>query len=317
MKKYYTAVLFLFIFLPINLNLLAPKTVQAATSDTSVIIQPSQIEITASPDQKLARKFSIINRSNFYVKLKLIVKDYKQVSNTGKIQFYDAKMEPASSWLIPQYLEIGLKPLETRDVGLVVSVPKDFSGGGHYGAILFQSADNSSNVNTADFGELVLMTVTGSGIKTTAIIKSFSLWTAGMFQQGNPVDFNFKMQNSGNTHFDAQGKLVLQDWLGKTIGSYNVGQLTVYPGTNRLFVWRWNGTPSFGIYKASVLLSDPSLNNQFRTVDGLWFVIFPWTAALSILLLVAVIFMVVKLRKKILSRLPVRIPVRSVRVMDK
>lgn len=294
--------LFLFIFLPVNLSLLSPIPAQAQTSlDTSVVIQPSKIEVTASPDQKLARSFSVINRSNYYVNLKLTVKDYRQVSEDGKLQFYDASKEQAALWLVPQYLQIGLKPLETKTVGIVINVPKDFSGGGHYGAILFQPAVNSNNVNVNNgFGELVLLTVTGSNIKSSTVVKSASFWT-GFMQQGNPVDFNFKMQNTGNTHFDTQGKLVLKDWLGKEIGNYNIGNLTVYPKTSRLFKWRWNGTPYFGIYKAEVMVSGPASNNKFQTIDGAWFIIFPWQITLFVLLLAGAVFAVVRYRGRIFS----------------
>ena len=284
----------LFVFFASSLN----SSAQAASTDTSVVIQPSKVEITASPNQKLSRSFSVINRSNFNVSLKLIVKDYKQISEDGRLEFYDAKTEPATSWLVPQYLQISLKPLETKDVGFVVSVPKDFSGGGHYGSILFQSAGSASNVVTSNFGELVLLTVTGSGIKTNAIAQSMNFWTGGL-QQGNPVDFNFKMQNTGNTHFDAQGKLILRDWMGKEIGNFDVGQLTIYPKTSRLFKWRWNGTPSAGIFQADVMLSDPSVSQKLKLVDSARFVIFPWPIALAVLFVGIIVFAVIRYRKKI------------------
>ena len=159
----------------------------------------------------------------------------------------------------------------------------------------------AGNVSTNNFGELVLLTVTGSDIKATAAVRSVSLWT-GFMQQGNPVDFNFRMKNDGNTHFDAQGQLVLTDWLGKKIGSYDVGQLTVYPKTSRLFQWRWSGTPMIGIYEASVLLSSPGANNKFNPVDGMWFILFPWEAVLGILVAFAIVFALIKYRAFYLSK---------------
>lgn len=290
----------LFIFLPINLNLLVPTPALAATADTSVVIQPSSTEVTASPGQKIAKSFLIINRSNYYLQLKLVVKDYKQVSDNGKIEFYDAASQKASTWIIPQYLEIGLNPLETKQVGFVVSVPKDLSGGGHYGAILFQPVTGTQSLGPDNFGELVLLTVTGTNVKSAAVVKSVNFWT-GFMQQGNPVDFNFKMQNTGNTQFDTQAKLVLQNWLGKEIGNYNIGQLTVYPQTDRVFQWRWTGTPFIGIYKAEVMLSDPGANNTFKPIDGEWFVIFPWEMTLIVLAVAVIVFAFARYGKKFYS----------------
>lgn len=293
----------LFIFLPLVAAILFPS-VSFAASDTSIVIQPSKIEVTASPDQKIARSFSIINRSNFNVILKLIVKDYKQVSEDGGLQFYDSKTEPANLWIVPQYLQVGLKPLETKEISFVVNVPKDFSGGGHYGAILFQPVGDTSNISTSNFGELVLLTVAGSGLKTSAIAKVVNFST-GIFQQGNTVDFSFKMQNTGNTHFDTQGKLVVKNWLGSDIGNFNIGQLTVYPNTSRVFTWRWNGTPSLGLFRVEVLLSSSASGQNLKSVGSAWFIILPWQVLLIILLVGVAIFALIRYREKVLKLLGV------------
>jgi hypothetical protein len=298
-KKFLSATTLLFIFLPFNLSLLSPGLAMAATSsDTSVVLQPPKIMVTASPGQKISRRFSIINRSNYPLTLKLVVKDYRQISEDGKIEFYDAQTEPASSWIVPEYLQIGLKPLETKEIGIVINVPNDFTGGGHYGSVLFQSVEGSQSLGD-NFGELVLLTVTGNDMKVAATAKTIGFGT-GIFQTGNPVDFNFKMQNVGNTHFTSQGRLVVKDWLGKEIGSYNVGNVVVYPGTSRLFRWQWTNTPSFGLYKAEVWLSDASSSNPgLKLIDGRWFILFPWQWAVGILLALLAVFVLVKSRKAI------------------
>ncbi|MDP3882513.1 MAG: hypothetical protein Q8Q48_00450 [Candidatus Staskawiczbacteria bacterium] len=298
MFKKIALITLLFIFLPLNLNLLAPKFASAATNDdTAVVLQPSKTMVTASPGQKVSRSFSIINRSNYPLTLKLVVKDYKQISDDGKLEFYDAEIEPASSWIVPQYLQIGLKPLETKEIGFVINVPENFTGGGHYGVILFESVDGSQGLGTSSFGELILLTVAGNDLKVGATAKTVNFYT-GLMQQGNPVDFNFKMQNIGNTHFISQGKLILKDWLGKEAGNYNVGELIVYPGTEKLFQWRWSDTPGIGLYKAEVWLADASANDTgLKLVDGRWFILFPWMWAVGILLAILSIFALVKFRK--------------------
>lgn len=291
-KKFF--IIFLFFA---ALGLFSATLIKAAT-DTSIITQPSSIEISASPGQKLARTFSVINRSNYYVKFKVVVKDYRQSSENGNLEFYDNKIDPASEWLIPQYLEIGLKPLESKDVGIVVNIPKEFGGGGHYGAVLFQS-EGGAAVDNNNFGTLVLLNITGANIAPSAIAKTVSFGTTP-FQQGNPVDFKFRVQNVGNTHFETQGKLVLKNWLGKEIGNYNIGQMTIYPKTVRLFTWRWNSTSRLGIYKAEVWLADSS--NKSKLADGAWFILFPWPVALISLAAIALLMIFVRFRKYILSR---------------
>jgi hypothetical protein len=302
-KLFLTFLFFSIIFAPFAL-------VNATTSDTSLVLQPAKTEIVANAGQPVLKTFIIINRSNFYLKLKLDVKDYKQKSDDGTLEFYDSKTEPASTWLIPQFTEIGLKPLETKSISFVVKTLENFSSGGHYGAILFEPIGNTPNLSTGNFGELVLLTSTG-GSKASAVAKNITFGTTGL-QQGNPVDFNFKIQNTGNTHFDTSGKVLVKDWLGNTIGNFNTGALTVYPGTTRVFKWRWQNTPGLGIYRADVSLADPNSSNP-RLINGMWFVIFPWQITLAILLTLLAVFLILKYRQTIASifkRRTIHVPIK-------
>lgn len=275
---------------------------KGASADTSIVLQPSKTEVKASPGQKLSRTFSVINRSNYYVRLKLVVKDFRQASDDGRLEFYDEKSESAATWLIPEFLEIGLKPLSTKDISFVVSVPKDLSAGGHYGAIMFQPADapQGQAISANSFGELVLLTVAANDLKTTAIAKTSGFGTSP-FQQGEPVDFSFKIENSGNTHFTTQGRLVVKDWLGKEVGNFDAGQLIVYPNTSRVFKWRWTETPVMGIYRANLMLSDPDYPNtqKQKLIDGAWFILLPWQILVGFLAVIAALFLALKYRKNL------------------
>ncbi len=291
MKNY-----FYFIVL-LSISIFWGQHVMADSQDSSIIVQPSKIEITASPGQKISKTFLIINRSNFYVSYKVIEKSFRQSSTDGKLEFYDSITEKASDWLVPQYLQISLKPLESKEIGLVISVPENFPGGGHYGSIIFQPVNQSVNNSQNNFGALIMLTVTDGNTKSTAIgnIMSFS---AGGLNQGNNVKFSFNIQNTGNTHFDALGKLAIWNIFGQKVGDYDAGQLTVFPGTSRIFKWQWGDAPKFGIYKAEILLADDPKTLNYKSVQSAWFIILPWQLSLLIIFAVLTVYLILKNLKK-------------------
>ncbi len=272
-----------------------------AAQDSSIIVQPSRFEVNATLGQKISKRFSLINRSNFNVSFKVVVQDYKQKSEDGKLEFYNAESEPASQWLIPQYVQISLKPLETKDVGFIISVPDNFSEGGHYGAVIFEAIDDNQNLALGNFGALVLLTVNGNDAAVAATAQTISFST-NLVSSGNTVDFKFKAKNEGNTQFSSTGKLVLKDLFGKEVASFDVGRLIIYPNTSRLFEWRWTDTPSFGAYRAQIMLADASGNN-LKSAGGSWFIIFPWQITFAVILLLAATILVIKYRRNVFRKI--------------
>ena len=71
--------------------------------------------------------------------MKLFVKNYKAASKNGDIEFTDGQTGfEMKDWIIPEFLEINLKPFETKTINFIIRVPENAKSGGNYGAIVFE-----------------------------------------------------------------------------------------------------------------------------------------------------------------------------------
>lgn len=272
-----------------------------AAETKSLVVQPAAIEIKGQPKDNIKKSFTIINRGDLPVRLKLVPKDFRVVDEKGTIEVYEKSDQSMKDWLIPEFLEIYLKPLQTKDIQFIVAIPDNASAGGHFGAITFEPADSSSLAQKGNFGILVLTTVTAPGTQvfTGGKIVNFS---SAIFQEGNPIKFNLTMHDLGNTNFTTQGTITIKNWRGKEIAKFDTGQMYTYPGINRRFVWQWTNTPSFGFYRAEVSLTNSNKNSQ-QFSQGYWFFVFPWKEAVGTMLgLAAALFVLASWRDKIFSR---------------
>lgn len=279
-----------------------PRPVLAQNSSESmVVIEPAKFDLYASPETTIKKSFSIINRSNLALKLKVETKGFKILDSGGKIEFYDTGDNGMSKWLVPEFLEISLKPLESRDIQFFVVVPKEVQSQGYYGAILLSNADPATRGLKSPIGTLVLLTVAGGSGKASvgSEITSFS---ATNFSFGGPVKFELKLKNDGNTHLVSSGNIRVLNWLGKEIKNFKTGDLTVYPETTKKFAWNWTKAPLFGFYKAEIQLTNVKKDEQKNNAAA-WFVVFSWKMILIVLAALAIIaFVIYRFRKKLFGR---------------
>ena len=258
-----------------------------AESET-VVVEPAKMDIQIWPGQKVKKTFVIVNRSNLPIKLKTSISDFKTIGEEGKIELYNKEQEGAAGWLIPQYLVIGLKPLESKSFDFYVSIPENFSAGGHFGAITLSPTNESLKFNSS-LGILINLTVAGKDATSGGKVIDFS--TSG-FQKGEPVSFNLKLENLGNTLLRTKGFISIKNWQGKEIRRFNIGNIAVYPEETRSFQWQWNNTPWLGVYKAELNLENVNALEQ-KFTEAKQFAIFPWQFALPVLLLgmISVLFL--------------------------
>jgi hypothetical protein len=258
------------------------QTPVEAASTKPLTVSPGKIEISGMPGQKIKSSFVLSNGGNLPVRMKLSVKNFRQSDEKGTIDFYnsaDASSDDASvvdmgKVLIPEFLEIGLKPGELKQVNFIVSIPDNIKSGGYYGAILFESANDQSIGPKNSFGGLVLLTVLGGEGQAAAGFEA-SNFRADKIQQKGPARFSLAVNNPGNTHIDATGVISIKNWRNKEIASFDIGSQPVYPGEKRIFNWSWNKKPNFGFYRIEAQIAP--LGHEDQKFSGTtWFFAFPW-----------------------------------------
>ena len=167
-----------------------------------------------------------------------------------------------------------------------MNIPANGEPGGHYGSILFRgvppSTGPSSGVGISGrVGSVVLVEVSGKTQKTGSI-ESFT--GPGSFLSHGPANFTFKVKNTGNTHFNPDGKITLT---GPFIGTIVVPfeSRIVFPDYDRTFTASWGNFYGFGPITANLNINIPDSGAQSATLT---FFMFPWqeTAGVIVVLLI-------------------------------
>jgi hypothetical protein len=244
-------------------------------------VSPGKVEISGMPGQKIKSSFVLSNGGSLPVRMKLSVKNFRQSDEKGTLDFYDSDASSGDAGvvdmekvLIPEFLEIGLKPAETKQINFIVSIPDNIKSGGYYGAILFEPANDQSIGPKNSFGGLVLLTVLGGEGQAVAGFEA-SNFQADRIQQKGPARFSLAVDNSGNTHIDATGVVSIKNWRNKEIASFDIGSQPVYPGAERIFNWSWNKKPNFGFYRIEAQIAPLGHEDQ-KFTGTTWFFAFPW-----------------------------------------
>lgn len=138
---------------------------------------------------------------------------------------------------------------ERMDIPYTIQVPTMATPGGHYGVIFVETQPaagaTDSVVRKKRVGSLVLATVDGALINKGQLVST----NVNFWQTTPPLVASSRVQNTGNTDFQATALLSVTDLFGSV--KYRATQdFTIYPGTIRLVSSSWKNAPWFGLFKA-------------------------------------------------------------------
>lgn len=269
-----------------------------AAQEKPLVVQPDKIEIYGQPGQKIKKQFTLTNRGDLAVRMKVVVKDFRVDEKNGRLEFFIKESESLSQWLVPEFLEISLKSFQSKEVNFIATIPENAASGGYYGAILFEPASEKAAGPKSSFGVLVLLTVVGGESQASIGAKLVDFSAPALFNNF-PAKLSLTLKNSGNTHLKTQGNIKIKDWRNREIAKFKTEDLLVYPGTTRTFGWRWNKTATIGFYRAEIEMTTPGKNPQ-RLASKTWFIVFPWKSVLyTLLVLVLLIIILAKYKEKL------------------
>lgn len=150
-----------------------------------------------------------------------------------------------SPWLEIEPVETDIAPGQTKKINVKLSVPASAAAGGYYGAVVCELVPRASL--TPDSGakirwriaSLLKATVLGGTIERKAQITDLAVRTlfAREAQEARGITFVASLQNQGNIHIQASGKLTLltPERSRKGEVDFDVGTGTILPGHVRDF----------------------------------------------------------------------------------
>ncbi len=296
MRKQFSVFLFFVIFL-LGISFLTPIT----KAQVSLSLYPTSIRLNLNPGETWEGGVTVINTNNFALNVNP-EKENLGGGAEGAIELLGENISYGlASWITYNETPMSLQPEERRELSFKITVPENAQPGGHYAAILFRGLSSSETQGSGlgisgRVGSVVLVEVSGelkkSGEISQAIIPKFI--------SHGPLEIDFKVKNTGNTHFSPEGTVTIS-------GLFQNKELTweprvVFPGYDRTFKASWDNRYFFGPLTVKIMAQIPG--GPSLMVDSFVIWAFPWQDLLIVivvLLLLVVLFRFFKKRFKIVK----------------
>lgn len=271
--------------LPLALGFFQPTP---ASAQVGISLFPIKFRIQIDPGKSYSDTVTVINPNDFSIGVQPEVENLS-VGNEGSIDLVDTDIPHGlTSWISMDLKPFDLGPQERRQIPFSINVPANGEPGGHYGSILFRgippAGGPSSGIGISGrVGSVALVEVSGKTSKTGGI-EEFS--GPSSYVSHGPVNFTFKVKNTGNTHFDPAGKITLT---GPFIGAIDVpfDSRIVFPSHDRTFTASWGVRYGFGPITASLNINIPDSGAQSATLT---FFMFPWQEAAGVIVALIILW---------------------------
>jgi hypothetical protein len=312
MKKIVGAfLLFVFIFSFCFLGIVLAKDEKDESGflkKTALGVNPAIIE-AISGDQPVSKKITLYNLTNFPLPIKTLRESF---SPKEKLEIPKEKLTlfDASSWikLDEKDVDFILQPKEAREIKMTILSPLGASPGGHYASLVFQpmipqeSVSKDSVFVFARVAALLFIQKKGEIVENLSVRK----FDVNYYNQKLPIEITLQLKNSGNTHLRPVGKVMIQDNSGKKIiMNLPIPESIILPGTSKNYnvtieesLAKKIGSGRYSI-KAQVMYGT---NNQIIQTKFKFFILFPWTGTIVVLILgLLLMIFIFKMKKRIVK----------------
>lgn len=289
--------------------LLTLKADRLEAEQSASQISPTSLEFETSPSNPYqTSEIYIFNPSlSENQKMEVAVKDLTVVDELGSYAFVN---DPESRFSISQWAEITPKnftlgPQEVQSLNLKTNPPKNVEPGGHYGIILTTATPEGFG-KTPVTGGAIVQTIGGVGSVLMATVPGEMSWEGRLLEllpvsllNTGPVNFVLRFENQGTVHYSPHGKIEVFDFLGGKVGEVEVKPQRVFPLKIRRLEATWNRLLLVGKYRAKATVYYGKTDEEKTATAEIYFWAFPYKATAALILTVAVLVVISKLRRKI------------------
>lgn len=228
-----------------------------AQDSAGIRMQPAIIEDQVSPGQIFRTTLSVTNVGDTSKLFYLVSRDISGLSPNGTPMFLPAGEESdysLSSWISFNTPSVTIAGGETKEIPVVVSVPRDADPGSHFaGLFVSLKPEKPDTIGTGvgyEVATIISLQVEGD-VNEEARIRQFA--TGKMIYTKAEVDFKTIVENMGNVLVRARGPLEITDIFGKKVATLVVNDQgsVVLPDSSREFTTVWTGEGlTIGRYQA-------------------------------------------------------------------
>jgi len=275
----------------------------ALAQGAGIRISPALIEETLDPGVTEQYTVEVENLNSVDQTYFVFTRNIRGVQEGGAPIFAEDELEKTgyelADWITLSTNQINIPAGGRELVTFTMNVPADASPGSHFGGVFISAEAPEINRSGAAVGyqvaNIISIRVSGEAVEQ-ASIRQFS---TGKFLYGaQDVDFNIRIENTGNVLVRPMGPLQINNALGKRVGEvvFNESKAGVFPADTREFELQWIGdSVGFGRYEAilSAGYGDDGAKKTMSSTVTFWVlpinIIGPALGILAFILLVTVI----------------------------
>jgi len=289
----------------------------------ALTLVPPLLEFGVEPGGEIISKIKVLNETNDTTTLYTSSANFTSKDESGTPYFLFEEKQGLADWIEINPGPIVLLPGERQDITFNVKIPADADPGGHYAGIFFSSGplelapgEGGQVGIVAKLGTLLLLRVSGD-ITIENTIQEFHILNDQHFFIRLPVQFWYRLYNSGNLHIRPKGVIEIKNILGITSAKIlaNPTEGAVLPDSIRRFETVWKKSEAseieyknffqnffaqaiaeyknfaFGRYTAALKLTNVP---ESRAVEKISFWVLPWHFLITatIIIIVAVLIIV-------------------------
>jgi len=308
--------IFVFVLFLILLSAFLPQKAGALT------LIPPLLEFGVEPGGEIVSKIKVLNETAETTTFYTSTANFNARDEFGNPNFLFEEKGGLADWIEINPGPIVLLPGERQDILFTVKVPNDADPGGHYAGIFFGSgppqlaAEKGGQIGVvAKLGMLLLLRVSGD-ITIKSAIQEFHILNNQRFFTRLPVQFWYRLYNSGNLHIRPAGVIEIKNIFGLTSAKITANPVegAVLPDSIRRFepVWKKSEPPkieyknffqnffsqalaeyknfAFGYYTASLKLSNVP---ESQLAEKISFWVFPWRFLLISIIVLTIIILII------------------------
>mgnify|MGYP000940286314 FL=1 len=312
-KKLRTAAPFLLLTLFLSVLLVGSAYAQ---EDVSVGVSPTFQNLKLQPGDKYNGELVTWNLSQEPAKYKILVKGFKQIDNTpGTAVLLSDEEEQkslysASSWITVNKDSIELVPNKNEKILYEINVPKNATKGEYHAMISLISenyvkSNDTATLTNVSSGMPILIRI-GDNFVESAELLTFK--TSKNIYEKPSVLFTTIINNTGDTHISPTGEIILTNIFNKEIAriKFNANSQSLLRDNTGNYTTQWtdkliteNKQLAVGPIKAELIVTYRELQPGFAPLLAQTsFYIIPWKYILLFAITIALIVVLVKVKKR-------------------
>jgi len=277
-------------------SLLLPAP-SALAEPLPVAVNPTRIEITASPADEIQSSFTLWNGTDTDLAMHLEGADIGPQDEEGHavVEKQDAA-NSLKSWLTPGQPDVTIAPKQKIALPFSVDIPANADPGSHWGALLAITAPIGQANGTAvsvRAGVILLVRVSGQ-VREKLVLESLSV---PRLSESPPIALEARFKNEGTVHEAPRGTIEVRNMFGSLVATGTLPVRNVLPGVVRKMDVSVGDGIWLGRYTVLLRARYGDGNQELSARNIVWVV--PWrTQGWKLLLAFGFVLWVVLVRKR-------------------